>query len=80
MAQRDAAKEAKMLEKRRFNALSVEEQKAERAEKRRRMQVAMSATALIIPQDNRENIAIANFDYSVDISGLFDEDLFLEDS
>ena len=80
MAQRDAAKEAKMLEKRRFNALSVEEQKAERAEKRRRMQVAKSATALIIPQDNRENIAIANFDDSVDISGLFDEDLFLEDS
>ena len=76
MAQRDAAKAAKTIEKRRFNALSVEEQKAERAEKRRRMQVAKSATALIIFQDNRENIAVANFDDSVEISGLFDDDCF----
>ena len=77
IAQRDAAKAAKMVEKRRFDALSSEEQRAERAEKRRRIQVAKSAAALTIPQDNQENIAIANFDDGVEISDLFDDDLFL---
>jgi hypothetical protein len=60
--------------------VSLEEHEVERSEKRRRIQVANSATALIILQDNRENIAIGNIDDSVEKSGVFDDDLFLEDS
>ena len=46
---RDTAKEARMTEKRRFDALSLEEQKAERADKRRRIRAASSVfTSLII--------------------------------
>ena len=57
---RDTAKEARMTEKRRFDALSLEEQKAERADKRRRIRAARSTTTPTIPHDNQENIAVDN--------------------
>ena len=57
---RDTAKEARMTEKRRFDALSLEEQKAEGADKRRRIRAARSTTTSTIPHDNQENIAVDN--------------------
>ena len=40
--------------------MSLEEQKAERADKRRRIRAARSTTTSTIPHDNQENIAVDN--------------------
>ena len=72
-------KAARDAEKRRFESLSADEQKAERAEKRRRNKESRDATAQIIEEYDRENInpnqiIIQDFNSSDITLELFEDD------